>query len=313
MNLNQAIDGFLMFKRAAGLRPRTLELYRHHLDQFATWAGDRPLTDIGAADIAAFLAYLRTDYRPTRLSGREGPLSSQSVYNSWTALKSFTRWTHEALAVPDVMSGYVPRPKVRNEEQQPFTEEEVKRLLSAVKPVRSSRATSGLYYLTDLRDKALILTLLDTGMRAGELCRLTVGDLHLQSGRLVIVDGKGGKKRHVWLGAHSRPAAWRYLQERPIAPDAPLFASATERPLTPSALRKRLIKIGERVDVPDANPHRFRYTFAIQYLRNGGDVFTLQALLGHATMTMVQRYLRLAQADVENAHRRASPVDNWLK
>lgn len=313
MNLSQAIDGFLMFKQAAGLRPRTLQLYRHYLDQFSTWAADAPLDKIGAQDIATFLAYLRTDYRPTRLTGDDAPLSSQSIYNSWTALKSFTRWAHETLGVPDTMTGQVARPRVNNEQQEPFTEDEVKRLLAAVKPQKTMRATSGLYYLIDLRDRAIILTLLDTGLRAGELCRLIVANLHLQSGRLVATNGKGGKVRHVWLGAHARPAVWRYLQERTIDPAAPLFASATGRALTHSALRKKLVKIGARVDVPDAHPHRFRYTFAIQYLRNGGDVFTLQALLGHTTMTMVQRYLRLAQTDVENAHRRASPVDNWLK
>lgn len=100
---------------------------------------------------------------------------------------------------------------------------------------------------------------------------------------------------------------------RAACPPAPLFTAAGGRPLTHSALRKRLLLIGNRVGVPDARPHRFRYTFAIQYLRNGGDVFTLQSLLGHSTMSMVQHYLKLAQVDVENAHRRASPVDNWLK
>lgn len=118
----------------------------------------------------------------------------------------------------------------------------------------------------------------------------------------------------MWVGSRTRPALWRYLQERDaLDPAAPLFVSATGKALTVSALRKRLVAIGARCDVPDAHPHRFRYTFSIQYLRNGGDIYTLQALLGHSSLTMVSHYLKIAQADVENAHRRASPVDNWLK
>lgn len=92
-----------------------------------------------------------------------------------------------------------------------------------------------------------------------------------------------------------------------------LFPAANGRPLTASAVRKKLVALGARADVANSYPHRFRHTFAIQYLRNGGDVFTLQAILGHTTMTMVRRYLHLAASDVEQAHRRASPVDNWLR
>lgn len=314
MNLSQAIDGFLLFKRAAGLRPRTLELYQHHLNQFVAWIGDPEVDTLDAAIIMAFLAYLRDEYRPVRANGVTEPLSTQSIYNAWTTLKSFTRWTASTLDVSDIMTGQVPRPRVQNEEQMPFTEDEVRRLLNVVKPHKHKRATTGLYYMTALRDQSIVMTLLDTGLRVGELCALTVGDLHVQSGRLAVHDGKGGKSRVVWLGAKTRPIVWRYLQEREaLDPAVPLFPAANGRPLTASAVRKKLVALGARADVANSYPHRFRHTFAIQYLRNGGDVFTLQAILGHTTMTMVRRYLHLAASDVEQAHRRASPVDNWLR
>lgn len=313
MHMSDAIRGFLMFKLAEGLRPATLALYRYHLNQFATWAEDPVIERVAAADLTAFLAWLRTDYRPVRANGDEGPLSSQSVYNAWTALKSFWRWAALTMDMPDPMAGRVPRPKVQNVEQVPFSAEEVKRLLDAAQARRRGRATSNKYFIHELRDRAILLMLLDTGIRAGELVALTVGSAHLPSGKIEIIDGKGGKSRIVWLGDHSRPALWRYLQERPnVDPAVPLFLSG-DGPMTRSWLRKRLVHLGDQAGVTGVYPHRFRHTFAVQYLRNGGDVFTLQSLLGHSSLAMVQHYLRLAQADVEHAHRRASPVDNWLK
>jgi integrase len=67
----------------------------------------------------------------------------------------------------------------------------------------------------------------------------------------------------------------------------------------------------DRAGVPDAHPHRFRHTFAVQFLKNGGNGYVLQSLLGHSTMEMVKTYLKLAQQDLDDGHHRASPVDNW--
>jgi integrase/recombinase XerD len=62
---------------------------------------------------------------------------------------------------------------------------------------------------------------------------------------------------------------------------------------------------------PNLHPHRFRHTFAIQFLRNGGNIFALQQLLGHSSLEMVKHYAQLAEMDLENAATHSSPADNW--
>jgi integrase/recombinase XerD len=128
----------------------------------------------------------------------------------------------------------------------------------------------------------------------------------------ILVLGKGTKERQVQFSARTGQAIWRYLASRPDAgPTDPLFATQDGYPMDRDNLRHVIERIGERAKIDDVHPHRFRHTFAIQFLRNGGDPFTLQMLLGHSTMDMVKRYLALAQTDLEAAHRKASPVDHW--
>ena len=315
MKLSEAIQGFLLAKEAEGLSRQTIIGYRSQLERVADYLDDPPLQAITTADLARFLAWLRTDYRPRRLTGDDAPVSGQTLRNAWTALKSFYRWSTFNVGTANVMAdGLIPRPKATNKERQPLTGDEVRALLAVIQPRRAARPKSGARYRRDLRDRAVVLLLLDTGLRSGELCGAAIGDLHLKSGQLDVL-GKGAKHRRVLIGATTRATVWQYLQERPDGgdPAAPLVANDRGGRLSVSWLAKHLGALGDRAGIDDLHPHRLRYTFAIQYLRNGGDVFTLQALLGHSSLKMVRYYLRLAQADIETAHRRASPVDKWFK
>lgn len=104
---------------------------------------------------------------------------------------------------------------------------------------------------------------------------------------------------------------WRYLAARKdTRPDDPLFASKMNRPMNRTKLAETFSNIGKRAGVPHLHPHRLRHTFAIMYLRNGGNAYSLQHMLGHSSLEMVKHYLQLAQVDIDNVHRRASPVDN---
>ena len=205
---------------------------------------------------------------------------------------------------------------------EPFTQEQIEVLLKACESCKEAqpidRRKFTMRRATGKRDQAVILTLLDTGLRASELSALTVGDVDLKSGKVQVKHGrlggaKGGKGRTVYLGKTARRALWHYLAEREDVedPEAPLFLVKYDRPMNKNALRLLIIHLGQKAGVSKCRPHRFRHTFAITYLRSGGDLFTLQALLGHSTLDMVQHYARIAEIDVEQAHRRASPADNW--
>jgi len=325
MKLSAAIDGFLLTKRVAGLSPNTLRNYTHNLGRFAAFLEHDPqLEEITKADVQRFMVWLLTAKFPSQKFGARGPqtLSAKTVRNVHTCLCSFWTWAIEEGYAQEHIPKQVSAPKPEQPEVVPFTREQIRDLLEAT---RFSRPWAGRRFTQTelpkeqhLRDRAIILFLLDTGVRAGELCQLRIGDVDLQTGT-TEVQSKGrrnagqGKRRTVYFETRTQKALWQYLAHREAlhSPDLPLFCARGGDPMTRENLRLHLHNLGKRAGIERVYPHRFRHTFAIQYLRNGGDLFTLQRLLGHSAIESTRRYLYIAQADLEAAHIRASPVDNW--
>jgi integrase/recombinase XerD len=320
-SLNQAITGFLIYKSAEGLTPRSIDSYQRILDKWRDYHGDSILNSITSQDILQYLNWLRRDYQPKRLSGTTQPLSPKTVRNIWITLSSFFHWAEREFALPNPMQ-HVPAPKYQKAPIEPFTQIEVKLMLKAClyskQAETQKRSPFFMRRPTASRDQAIILMLLDTGLRSSEFCSLKIGDVDLKTGRVEVAHGsqggaKGSKGRVVYLGKTARRMLWRYLAEKidNTDTDMPLFVLSGDRPFRPDGLRHLIKRIGERAGIPGAYPHRFRHTFSVTYLRSGGDIFTLQELLGHASLDMVRHYTRIAEIDLAQAHRRASPVDNW--
>ncbi len=313
MLLSKAVEGFLLdfsLQHSASTAYRTYHPALRHLIRHL---GDLPLKQITSAALKQFMHYLVTEYIPERdqYSTRKGsPLSSSAVDNYWKALRSFFRWAHKNGLIDKNPASDLPRLKFFTPEIQPFTEEEIKRLLKAAEFARAQR--NGKIVLmrrkTAKRNIALILLMLDTGLRLGEIGRLKVADIRLDALEIYVSPygtGKKTKSRIVPISKKTSLALWHYLSQNKIDPRQPLFQ------LSLSSIRSLLQQLGKSAAVPHVHPHRFRHTFAIEYLRNGGDIFTLQRILGHSSLEMVRRYLNIAQTDIQAAHRRASPVDNW--
>lgn len=320
MKLSQAVKGFLLARSADGYSENTTALYQWALDLLAGFLEDPKIQEIAAKDLQNFMLWLRTDYRPRRPSGSPAPLAPASVENVWIAVRSFFNWAEAEFDLVDRPDANLKRPRYKPRQIQPLTEEEITKLLQAAqktgraatrgrKPFEMTRPTAK-------RDTALILLLLDTGLRVSEAGRLTTGDIDLETGAVQVQPHGTGRKtepRTVYIGKSCRRALWRYLAERgeDIPGVAPLFLTLNHRPMDRNSIRQVISRLGKRAGIKGVHPHRLRHTFAVQYLKNGGNVFELQELLGHSSLEMVKHYAKLAEVDIQAAHRKASPVDNW--
>jgi integrase/recombinase XerD len=323
LEASKAIVGFLHYKGAEGLAPITVAGYERDLKLWIEHMGDIDVVKVTSQHILSFLNYMRTDYVPRRIAGDNSKkLAPKTVYNIYVSLASFLTWASNEFNFANPMKS-VPRPRVPEDAPvEPFKKEEIELLIKACdfcqEAVTDRRRKFSMQRSTGKRDKAILLMLLDTGLRASELCALRIEDVDMKTGRIMIRSGeagkaKGGKGRIVYLGRSARRFVWRYLAERDDAndPGAPLFLGKFRRPFNRDALRQLIKGLGNKAGIRKCHPHRFRHTFAITYLRSGGDIFTLKLLLGHGSLDMVQHYARIADVDVEQAHRKASPADNW--
>jgi len=158
-----------------------------------------------------------------------------------------------------------------------------------------------------LRDRAIILTLMDTGIRANELLSINLKDLFLNSCEIWIRKGKGGKFRKVFICEQTQQSIRAYLHQR--SDDSPfLWITKSKTRLKYSGLREIMRRRSKRTGIPQPSLHSFRRFFALQMLRNGADIFSLQQLMGHADITILRRYLKQTDQDLKHAHEINSPV-----
>jgi integrase/recombinase XerD len=149
-------------------------------------------------------------------------------------------------------------------------------------------------------------------MRVSEQCTHTIDDYTPQTRQQQKRHGKGDKARVVVGGLRTQKALWRWLAMLGTMPKSIALFPSTHGGdhLRREAVKHLLTRLGRRAGVERVHPHRFRHTFAINYLRNGGNAVMLQELLGHTDLSMVRNYIRLAEQDF-SAARKQSLADNW--
>lgn len=306
MTIQDALLGYWL-ERRRNVSEATVSDYTNTFSRFVAWLpADIQIEAITADHIRRFLDAMQ----------RQRNLCGKTLANYWTALSSLWTWAEAELNLPHIIRHRVACPEYHRKEIMPYTRHEITAMLEATGQNSAWRSRGGRQVRSvrheALRDRAILLTLLDSGIRASELCALCVEHHDQRTGQLHIKKGKGNKGRYVYLGDSSRKAIWRYLASRAgVQPGDPLFATKTGGHIERSSLGNMIEATAKRAGVANPTIHKFRHTFAINFLRNGGNVLELQQMLGHEKLDTVRIYARLAQIDLEHAQRRASPADNW--
>lgn len=302
MDLSQAVEDFHLANY--NLSPKTQEWYRKKLEYFLEWCEPQGLNveSLRAADIHRFLSHLQDT--PGRSTGR--PRSSYTVYGYAEVVKRFLNWCRdEDYPVSKQSFGRLKMPKVEIKVIETFSYDQIKMLLAVADREYNNELT--------LRDRAIISLLVDTGIRASELVGLQIPHVCMDQHdpHCLVTKAKGKKHREVGFGAQTRFHLHRYLHRGRKAPagEEHVFLGRAHEPMTISGLYEMVERLGNWAHITGVrcSPHTFRHTFAMNYLRQGGDIYRLSRLLGHATLEPTQIYLRAFRQ--EDARRGASVLD----
>lgn len=303
--IEQCAEEWLLDCEYQQLAAVTIQTRRMFLKGLMWFLHNKGLDACGTDELREFFHYLRHGHKEP--GGRWGnpqltkPLRPISIKDYYICLQLFFDWMVKEEILDASPLGGIERPVVREEIKQPLAQEQTEALLRAAKLSQSPQ-----------RNEAIILMLLDSGVRASELISLKVGEVDVRSGTFEVT-GKGNKKRACYLGKRTTKALMAYLRKAKLKAQDPLFPSVrggaySSEPITRSGLLQLIKRLAKQAGV-SANVHKLRRTFATTLLEAGADICSVRDMLGHTNIQMTLKYLAVSQSHIESQHRQFSPAD----
>ena len=309
ITLDELIGRYELANRADGKSEKTVNWYGDMLKSFlGHMEGKQSCPNLSCFNIEAARGYMLYLRGKPKFAGhpytpeQNKLLSPKTVQCHVRALKAFSSWLH--------LDGYTSENRLKNLKLpkapativEPLTPEETRVVIDSI----NENSPTG------FRNHVILLTVLDTGLRVSEAAGIQLGHVNLDGGYIKVM-GKGAKERIVPVGNVVKKALWRYIsgaRPEPVTNDCDnLFLSRAGQPITVNTVKLVFSRLAKASGIIRLHAHLCRHTFAINYLLNGGDIFTLQAILGHSTLEMVRHYLHFTSAQVTALHHKYSPMD----
>jgi len=316
IGLRDLVEGFLFSLRAEGKSDGTVEYYSYLLSPLLSYAHNQGWPDdVASLDtrrLREFLNWTGTRTYELRVANNGGKVlkkaKSTTAWPYYRALRRLFNWA--------VGEGYLESSPLATIHFKPppetlvegYTIAELRKLLSVCDlDIRTGAPFTG------IRNKAMLLLFIDSGLRRAEMASLRLGDLDLESKRVRVV-GKGNKVGIVPFSPKTAKTLWAWLIQRKLrAKTDHLWITEEGQPFSITGLVSWFTRLKKRAGVNSpGGMHRLRHTAALQYLRVARDSFLLQLFLRHESLEMSRRYTRgLKAEEAIAAHRNgASPVES---
>jgi integrase/recombinase XerD len=296
LSFTQAVKSFLLHKRSLNLSPRTIEFYGEALHHFEiTFQKQEAKLDLQSMTVRQ----IKDHYIGYML---DHGLASNTINNRIRACKTFFRFLYEERMVSQPIFDQLRLIAAEKKMIQTLTKEQMLVLLN--QPDRKS--------FTGFRDYTIMMVLLETGIRISECLSLEMTDVYLKEQELIIRMGKGRKARRVPIQKTCINILKQYITERGEIDSKALFVNVDDERIGKRTIQENIQEYGKSAHIEGVrvSPHTFRHTMAKFYIINGGDIFTLQRILGHSTLDMVRHYVELFSTDIQDQHQKYSPVEN---
>ena len=292
-------DWLLMLANERRMSPKTVEAYERDLRQFLAfmtlYVGHLPeLFDIAKlkpTDLRGFLAERRRAGAGARTLGR-----------GLAGIRSFIRFLERKGLASSAGLSAIRAPKQPKTLPKPISATKAIQLTDPIEQMRDEPWIAA-------RDVAVISLLYGCGLRINEALSLTPS-MFTENGTILSITGKGNKTRLVPLLAIVRQAVEEYIRLCPYHLEAgeSLFRGAKSGPLRPEIIQRQMRKLRSAFNLPDsATPHALRHSFATHLLANGGDLRTIQELLGHASLSTTQIYTAVDTEQLLEIYKKAHP------
>jgi integrase/recombinase XerC/integrase/recombinase XerD len=283
MTLKQAYEFFILEQRLKGNTEKTIKGYRGFLTRFIDWQSISGVTDIENLSLRDIQNYqLFIDNKPAERNGG-GKLTKRSVQTYMRHIKIFLTFCYEKGFHSEPLHQKIKLPKAERPIIEILSDEEVADVLKTFVGTKNEK-----------RNRALILILLDCGLRLSELVGIKICDINFAKG-YIIVNGKGRKGRIVPIGERVTQDMKEYQQFRADVNAENFFLTKNFTQITSGCISSLVRRLKKRAGIKRIHTHLFRHTFATNFLVHGlGDVYELSRILGHGEIKTTEKYLQLA-------------------